>query len=168
MNASDLELPPHLYNHTTGSTGSDLPRVTLDADKLIAWSERGRGDAVERWCKQFCDRELDAIDTWEDNRVLQLEEEWMSIEKDVEEEEEDEDENRYHQACDLVAREADARRARAHARKVEQQAAIERRVQEARAYIAAHKSESPPEEAPWFDYLLALAGIAAVAFVLMT
>lgn len=168
MNASDLELPLHLYTETTDPAGSVLPRVVLDADKLIAWSELGRGDAVEIWCKQFCDRELDAIDAWEDNRILQLEEEWMSIEKDVEEEEEDEDENRYHLACETVAREADARRARARARMVEQRAAIERRVQEARVYIAAHKSRAPPEDVPWFDYLLALAGVAALAFVLLT
>jgi len=166
MNASDLELPPHLYTAAT-DPDSGRQQVMLNADKLIAWSEQGGGDAVDSWCRQFCDRELDAIDVWEDNRILELEEEWMSDDKDVEDEDEDEDEHRYHLACEAVAREAASKRAGARERLAEHKAAIERRVREARDYAAAHKPP-PEEEEHWFEYLLALAGAAAVAFVLLT
>ena len=165
MNTSELELPQHVYKETTNPDGT----VTMDtfaSDKLIAWSEDGYGDAIDKWCKQVCDRKIEAIDTWEDNRILQLEDEWMLIEKNEYDEDEDEDEERYHLACDVVTREAGVKRDGARERMVEHKAAIEELAQQAREFIATHKP--PPQEDNLTGYLVAIAAFAAVAYVLVT
>ena len=81
MNTSEPELPQHLYTEATEPDGT-ATRATIAADKLIAWSEDGRGDAVDSWCQQIHDREIKAIDAWEDDRILQLEDEWIALEQD--------------------------------------------------------------------------------------
>lgn len=165
MNTSELELPQHLYTESTGPDGS-ATRVTLASDKLIAWSEGGRGDAIDQWCRQLCDRKIAAINTWKDNRILQLEDDWASTENHVEDEDDDEEEERYHLACELVIREAEMKRTAARERMAEQKAAIEKLVQQARAFNAAQTP--PPQESHMAGYLVVIAALAAVAYVLLT
>ena len=158
MNTSELELPRHLYSETEKPDGTGY-KVTFTAEKLIAWSEDGYGDAIDKWCKQIFDRKIEAIDAWEEHRFLQLEEEWLSVEND---EDDDEAEEHYHLACDAVAREADIKRDAAMERMAEHKAAIERLVQESKDFIAS--DETPPEEEHILGYLIGLAAVAAVAY----
>jgi hypothetical protein len=169
MNTSEPLLPKHLYIESTAPDGT-ASRITFAPDKLIAWSEGGRGDAIEKWCEQVCDKKIVAINTWEDNQILYLEDEWASAENDVEEDDEDEDEIRLHLACDAVTREAKMKREIAREQMAEHKAAIEKLVQQARAVNTAHKP--PPRENHLVGYLIAVSigiGIGiAVAYVLFT
>lgn len=165
MNTPELELPGHIYDETAAADGT-ATRVTYSADRLVAWSEQERGDAIEKWCKQICDRRLERIDAWEDNRILLLEDDWLSVEQDTEEEEGDENEGRYHLACEAVVREAASKRDIARKQMVENSAAIEKLVKEARDHIEAHRP--PPQEAHFVGYFLAIAAVAAVAYVVVT
>lgn len=170
MNTSEPELPQHLYTETT-EPGGTATRATVATDKLIAWAEDERGDAVDRWCQQIHDKEIKAIDAWEDDRILQLEDEWMSLEHDEdaeydEDEDEDEDERRYHLACEAVIKEASIKRGGARKRMAENRAAIEALVEQSRAYIETHKP--PPHEGHTLEYLVALAVFAAVVYLLLT
>jgi hypothetical protein len=165
MNTSELELPMHIYDETTAPDGTGT-RVAYSADRLVAWAEQERGGAIEKWCKQICDRTLENIDAWEDNRILQLEDEWLSIEQDIEEDEDDEHEGRYHLACDTVVREAVSKRDNASKQMVKHSAAIEKLVKEARNHIDAHRP--PPQEEHFVGYFLAIAAVAAVAYVVVT
>lgn len=165
MNTPVPELPIHLYDENSpldGNTG----RVSFSAERLVAWSEQDRGDAVEKWCRQICKRKLETIDTWEDDRILQLEDEWLAVEQDIEEDEDDENEERYHQACDDVVREAAGKRVRAREEMRRHSAAIEKLVQEARAHIDAHRP--PPQEEHYIGYFIAIAAVAAAAYVAVT
>jgi hypothetical protein len=169
MNTSEPLLPKHLYIHSTAPDGT-VTNVTFSPDKLLAWSECGRGDAVDKWCKQICDKKIAAINTWEDNRILQLEDDWASAENDVEDEDEDEDEIRFNLACEAVTREATMKRENAREQMAEHKAAIEKLVRQARASNAAHTP--PPQESHLVRYLIAVGiGIVmgiAVAYVLFT
>ena len=160
MKTSDLELPLHLYTETRDQDGVETGG-TFAADKLVAWSEDGYGDAIDKWCNQICRRELDVIETWEDDRILQLEDDWVSVENDG-----DEDEQRYHLACEAITREAGTKRDNARDRMAEHKTAIEELVQESRNWIEAHKP--PPQEDNYVGYLVAIAAIAAGAYVLVT
>jgi hypothetical protein len=165
MKTPELELPKHVYDESTAPDGSGT-RLTYSAERLVAWAERERGDAIGKWCRQICDRTLENIDAWEDNRILQLEDEWVSIEQDIEDDEDDENEHHYHQACDTVVREAASKRDRARQQMLEHSAAIEKLVREARNHIEAHRP--PPQEEHFVGYFLAIAAIAAVAYVVVT
>lgn len=169
MNTPELELPKHLYTDTADPDAT-ATMDTIVPDKLIAWSEDGYGDAIDRWCKQICDRKIEAIEAWEDNRILQLEDEWISLEHDGDDDEYDEDqdegEGHYHLACDAVNRDAVVKRDGARERMAEHKTAIEELVQQSREFIAAH--QPPPQEDHWVGYLLAIAAVAAVAYVLFT
>lgn len=165
MNTSERELPKHLYIESTGPDGA-ASRFTFAPDKLIAWSESGRGDAIDKWCKQICDKKIVAINTWKDNQILHLEDDWASAENNIEEEDEDEEERRYHLACEQVARKARMKREIARKQMAEHKAAIEKLVRQARAFSAAHTP--PPQEGHLIGYLIAAAAIAAVAYVLIT
>jgi hypothetical protein len=171
MNTSEPLLPKHLYIDSTTPDGT-VTKVTIAPDKLLAWSEGGRGDAVDKWCKQICDKKIVAINTWEDNRILQLEDEWASAENDVEEEdeEEDEDEIRFNLACEVVSRDAEMKREVAREQMAEHKTAIEKLVRQAKASNAAYTP--PPQESHLAKYLIAVGiGIVmgiAVAYVLFT
>lgn len=162
MNTPEPELPIHLYDENTPLDGN-TNRISFSAERLVAWSEQDRGDAIEKWCKQIYKRKLESINAWEDDRILQLEDEWMSIEQDVEEDEDDENEQRYHQASDAVVRQAAGRRARAREEMTQHSATIRKLVQEARAHIDAHTP--PPQEEHYVGYFIAIAIVAAVAYV---
>jgi hypothetical protein len=162
MKTPELELPRHIYDETTAPDGA-VTRVTYSADRLVAWSEQERGDAIEKWCKQICDRTLERIDAWEDERILQLEDEWLSVERDMEEDEDDENEDHYHLACEAVVREAAGKRDSARKQMIERSAAIEKLVQEARDHIDAHRP--PAQEEHFVGYLLAIAAVATVAYL---
>lgn len=165
MNTSELELPTHLYIKST-DPDSAASRVTFAPDKLIAWSEGGRGDAIDTWCKQICDKKIVAINTWKENQIIHLEDEWASVENDIEDEDDDEEEKRYHLACESVIREAKMKREIAREQMAEHKAAIEKLVGQARAFNAAHKP--PPQESHLVGYLIAIAAVVAVAYVLIT
>ncbi|MEN8107251.1 MAG: hypothetical protein ABFS22_04515 [Pseudomonadota bacterium] len=169
MNTSELELPKHLYTETADPDGP-ATMDTIVPDKLIAWSEDSVGDAIDRWCKQICNRKIEVIDAWEDNRILQLEDEWISLEHDGDDDEydddQDEDERHYHLACDAVNSNAAVKRDVARERMAEHKTAIEELVQQSREFITAH--QPPPQEDHWVGYLLAIAAVAAVAYVLIT
>jgi hypothetical protein len=169
MNTSEPLLPKHLYLDSADPDGT-VTRVTFSPDKLIAWSESGRGDAIDKWCKQICDKKIAAINTWEDNRILQLEDDWASAENNVEEEDEDEEEERYHLACEVVSRDAEMKREVAREQMAEHKAAIEKLVRQARTHNAA--LTPPLQESHLVGYLIALGiGICigiAVAYVLIT
>jgi hypothetical protein len=169
MNTSEPLLPKHLYVDSTGPDGT-VSRFTFAPDKLIAWSEDGHGDAIDKWCKHVCDKKIVAINTWEDNQILYLEDEWASVENDIEEEDEDEDEIRFHFACEAVTREAEMKRETAREQMAEHKAAIEKLVRQTRASHASHTQ--PPQESHLVRYLIAVGigiGIGiAVAYVLFT
>ena len=169
MNTSETILPKHLYIESTAPDGT-ATKVTLPPDKLFAWSEVGGGDAIDNWCKQICDEKIAAINTWEDDRILQLEDEWVSSENDVEEEDEDEEEKRYHLACDVVSRDAEMKRQIAREQMAEHKVAIEKLVRQARTFNEAHTP--PREEKHLVGYLVvaisAVLAIAVVAYMLIT
>jgi hypothetical protein len=169
MNTSEPLLPKHLYSDSTAADGT-VPRLTVSPEKLIAWSEGGNGDAIDKWCKHICEKKIVAINTWEDNQILYLEDEWASIENDVEDEDEDEDENRFHFACEAVTREAQMKRDIAREQMTEHKAAIEKLVKQARGASATHIP--PSHENRLVRYLIAVAigiGIGiAVAYLLFT
>lgn len=169
MNTSEPLLPKHLYIETTDPDGT-VSRFTFAPDKLIAWAEDGSGDAIDKWCKHVCDKKIVAINIWEDNQILYLEDEWASAENDIEEEDEDEDETHFHLACEAVSRKAEMKREIAREQMAEHKAAIEKLVRQARAFNAA--PASPPQESHLAGYLIAVAvgiGIGiAVAYVLFT
>jgi len=162
-------LPKHLYIDSTDPDGT-VTKVTIAPDKLLVWSEGGRGDAVDKWCKQICDKKIVAISTWEDNRILQLEDDWVSSENDVEQEDEDEEEEHYHLACEVVSRDAEMKREVAREQMAEHKTAIEKLVRQAKASNAAYTP--PPQESHLAKYLIAVGiGIVmgiAVAYVLFT
>ena len=169
MNTSEPILPKHLYTESTAPDGT-ATKVTFVPDKLIAWSEVGGGDAIDNWCKQICDKKIAAINTWEDDRILQLEDEWASSENDVEEEDEDEEEKRYHLACEVVSRDAEMKRDLAREQMSEHKAAIEELVRQTKTFNETHTS--PKEEKHLVGYLAvaisAVLAIAVVAYMLIT
>ena len=169
MNTSEPILPKHLYIEST-APDETATKVTFAPDKLIAWSEVGGGDAIDNWCRQICDEKIAAINTWEDDRILELEDEWVSSENDVEEEDEDEEEKHYHLACEVVSRDAEKKREIAREQMAEHKAAIEKLVRQARTFNDAHTP--PKEEKHLVGYLVvaisAVLAIAVVAYVLIT
>ena len=171
MNTSEPLLPKHLYLDSTGPDGT-VSRLAYSRDKLLAWSEDGHGDAIDKWCKHVCDKKIDAINTWEDNQILSLEDEWASTERDVEEEDEDEDEDeiRYHLACEAVTGEAEKKREIAREQMAEHKAAIEKLVRQARSSSTTRLP--PAQESHLVRYLIALGtgiGIGiTVGYVLFT
>jgi len=171
MNTPEPLLPKHLYPDPTGPDGT-ASRLAYSHDKLLSWSEEGHGDAIDKWCKHVCDEKIDAINTWEDNQILSLEDEWASTERDVEEEYEDEDEDeiRYHLACEAVTGEAEKKREIAREQMAEHKAAIEKLVRQ------ASTSSTPPlppaQQSHLPRYLIALGtgiGIGiAIGYVMFT
>ena len=69
MSAQELELPFYLYTEKKGTDGI-VTGLTYKAEKLVAWAESGRGDAVDKLCAQGLVRASEAIADWQANQVL--------------------------------------------------------------------------------------------------
>jgi hypothetical protein len=167
-----MELPMYLYTETTSPCGT-LTKAIVAPDKLISWAEEGRGDAIVRLCRKVCEKKIEAIDAWESDRILQLEDEWIEAgdEEDVygrEDEDEDEDvnEKRYHLACEAVVRKAEKQRARVRERMTEHKTAVEKLVQEAREFVAAYEPPPQEEEDNILAYLLGIGAVVTAGYVL--
>lgn len=166
MKISEMELPQYLYTKTTSSCGTKT-KYTIAPDKLVSWAEEGRGDAIYELCQTVYERKLASINTWERDRMLQLEDEWMTagdgedmhIRRFV-------NVKRYPTTREDVAREAEMKRANAKKRLTEHQTALVKLVQEARVFISAHYADQ--EEDDMLAYLLAIGAIGAFAYVLLT
>lgn len=162
MHALDLELPKHLYTETRAPDGT-LTDITFVPEKLIAWYEYSRGDALHRWYQDIADRELETIAAWEDNQLLQLEEDWQEQENG---ENDDAAEAQYDLDCQAITRKADSRREAVMTRIQESRAAIEELVSQSREHIASHQ---PAESVDYtFITLLAIGGAAALVFMLIS
>ena len=162
MHALELQLPKHLYTETTSPDGTST-EITYASEKLIAWYEYGRGDALRGWYQDISDREIEAIDAWEDNQFLQQEERWLEQENG---QDDDAAEAQYDLACQAIAREADSRRAAVRQRIDETMAAIEQLVSQSREHIAAHQPEEPVDHT--FMILVALGGAIALLYMLIS
>ena len=162
VHALELQLPKHLYTETRGPDGT-LSDITFVPEKLIAWYEYRCGAALQRWYQDICDREIEAIDAWEDNQFLRQEEQWLEQENG---QDDDAAEAAYDLACQAIAREADSRREAVIARIAETKAAIEELVTESREYLAAHQPEEPVDHT--FITLLALGGTIALVIMLIS
>ena len=162
MNTQDLELPLHLYIETSDPDGEGT-HLTCSAEKVVAWADYGKGDAIERLCRQGYDRDDEAIRAWEDHRYLLLEEQWAAVENGVDD---DEEERRYALACEAVGREAAEKRAAARARMEERRSGLVELVQQSREYLAANHPAG--HEKSYAGLLFILAAAAVLAFVLLT
>lgn len=162
MDATELGLPLHLYSETRDEDGTETG-ITIAPEKLVDWSTHRYGDAIDRLCRQKYDSEIDAIDAREQHRLLLLEDRWLTLENGVDD---DEHEQQYCLDCDAVAREADARRAAAAARRDERKAAIEKLVLRARAHLKT--AQPAPQEDSSLGYLIAFVVVSALAYTLLT
>ena len=160
MNTSEPELPPHLYIEIPDPDDEQI-RTTLDTEKLVKWSRYGHGNAIDEWCKHVCERKINAIYEWEEDRHLQLEENWISVEN---EEDDDGHEQHYHLACEEVSRIARQKRQATIEQNAAHKTAIEKLVEEARGVIDAHQ---PPDEDHFFDYVLVTSIVVLLVYVLM-
>ena len=162
MDAFALHLPKHLFTEIRDEGGA-VTGVTYAADKLAAWSGNGCGDAAGKLCQEIFGNELAEINTWQDNQLLLLEEQWLKLENGEDDEEE---EAQYDLACEAVCSEAEERRDVARQRMEQRRAAIDKLVLESMEHIA----NSAPEhsESHFGGYLIALLMLAGVVYVLMT
>lgn len=162
VRALELQLPKHLYTETTAPDGT-ITDITYAPEKLIAWFEYSRGDALNRWYQDISDREIEAIDAWEDNQFLLQEERWLEQENDLDD---DAAEAQYDLACQAIAREADSRRNAVLTRIDDTKAAIEELVAQSREHIAAHQPDEPVDNT--FMVLLALGAAIALVYMLIS
>jgi hypothetical protein len=162
VHASELQLPKHLYTETRAPDGT-ITDIIYAPEKLIAWYEYSRGDAVHKWYQDICDREIEAINAWEDNRFLQQEETWLEQENGLDD---DAAEAQYDLACQAIARKADSRRNAVMTRIDATKAAIEELVTQSREHIAAHQPAEPVDNT--FMILLALGGAIALVFMFIS
>jgi len=162
VHALELQLPKHLYTETRAADGT-ITDITFATEKLIAWYEYGRGDALHRWYQDICDREIEAIDAWEDNQFLLLEEKWLEQENG---QDDDAAEAHYDLACQTIATEADNRREAVMRRIQEIRADIDKLVAQSREHLAAHQPEYPVDYT--FMTLLAVGGAIALVYMLIS
>jgi hypothetical protein len=158
VHALELQLPKHLYTETRAPDGT-ITDITFVPEKLIAWYEYSRGDAIHRWYQDICDREIEAIDDWEDNQFLLQEEKWLEQENG---QDDDAAEIQYDLACQAIASEAKSRRDAVLARIRETKSDIEKLVMQSREYLAAHQPDEPVDHT--FMILLALG--CAIALII--
>jgi hypothetical protein len=166
MKISEMDLPQHLYTKTTSPCGTNI-KYTIAADKLVSWAGEGRGDAINELCQTVYAKNIASINAWERDRMLQLEDEWTKAG-------DGEDiysrkfvtVKHYPTTREDVAKDAEMKRANAKERLDEHQLALEKLVQEAKMYIAAHYADQ--EEGDMLPYLLILGAIGAFAYVLLT
>jgi hypothetical protein len=161
MDGLALQLPRHLYIETKDDKGV-VTDVTYATDKLIAWSDNGSGDAVDKLCEQICNSELETIDARVEHLLLLLEEQWQMLENGIDDEEE---EAQYDLACEAAVAEAQAQREEARQRRDQRKAAINRLVLQSMEHVANNSVGHP--ESTGAGYLLALAVLAGLAYVLL-
>ena len=162
MDATELGLPRYLYTETKDPDGA-VTGMTIASEKLVDWAARGYGDAIDGLCRQIYDNEIDTIDAWEQNRLLLLEDRWLTLENGVDD---DAHEQQYNLDCDAVAREADTRRDTAGATMARRKSAIEALVLRANAHLKTRRPA--PQEGNVFGYLFALAAASTLGYVLLT
>jgi hypothetical protein len=162
VHAPDLELPKHLYTETRAPDGT-LTDITFIPEKLIAWYEYSQGEALHRWYQDICDREIEAIDAWEDNQFLLQEEKWLEQENG---QDDDTAEMQYELACQAIASEAKSRRDAILARIHDTKADVEKLVMQSREHIAAHQPDEPVDHT--FMILLAIGGAIALIISLIS
>ena len=165
MKLSEMELPQHLYTIATSPCGTDTT-YRFPADKLVSWADAGRGSAIIELCHTVYERNLESINAWERDRMVELEDDLMTS---------GDGENirgrkyvnvkRHPTTREAVAKEAELKRANAKVRLGEHQVAIEKLVQEARSVVAAHYAQDEDDMLP---YLLILGVIGVFAYVLLT
>jgi uncharacterized protein RhaS with RHS repeats len=162
METLDLELPLYLYTETTDPQGA-ATRITYTADKLVAWADGGRGDAIEKLCLQIYYRDVEVVRAWQEHQYLLLEETWAAIENGVDDAE---NENQYTLACDAVGREADEKCDVAGVRMEERKVGLVKLVQQSKDHIAANKPAT--QESSSSGYLLLLVAASVLAYVLLS
>lgn len=168
MKTSELELPKDLYTEANSPCGT-MTRFIIAPDKLVSWAESEQGDAILRLCNQACERKLKDIDAWESNRIMQLEGKCIAAGNDegaYSLEDQGLTEQSYHVVCETIAREAEMKRASIREGMSEHKNAVEKLVQDARAFIATH--QPPPQEDDVAVYLLAICAILVLGYVLFT
>jgi hypothetical protein len=164
MKTSEMELPQHLYTKTTSPCGTDT-KYSIAADKLVSWAEEGRGNAIIELCHAVYERNLANINAWENDRMLQLEAEWMTAGDSADTHSRKYINVKHHPTTrEDVAKEAEMKRANAKERLAEHQIALEKLVQEARSVIAAHYAQ---EEDDMLPYLLIFLAIGAFVYFLL-
>jgi hypothetical protein len=165
MKTSELELPQHLYTEATSPCGA-MTRL-IAPDKLVSWSEEGRGDAIFSLCHTVHERKLANINAWERDRIQQLEDELMSAGND-----EGMSGSKYvnvkyyHTTLEDVAREVELKRANVKERMTKHQTAIEELVQEAREIISAFVAQQ--DEGDMLTYLLVIVAVVAACYAFFT
>jgi len=166
MKISELKLPKHLYTRTTSPCGTRT-KFTFAPDKLVSWAQEGRGDAIANLCRNVYERRIANVNAWERKRLLELEDEWMDAGNDEEmHARKFKNVKHYPITPEDVVREAEVKRASIKKRMAEHQTAIEKLVQDARAFLIAY--EAHREEDNMLAYLLAIGAIGAVVYVLMS
>jgi len=162
MSVMQLNLPQYLFIETRDDQGLVTGSI-LDADRLLAWAEHGYGDAIGCYCRKLLDSEIQAINAWQERRLLLLDERWQEEEND---ENDDAAERQYAQACEDVVAEADRRRDRAASHMARRQAAIEHLVREAEAHMAENRPAE--DEDMSMGLLFALLAIGVLVYTLLT
>jgi hypothetical protein len=117
---------------------------------------------MDKLCRTIYENELADISHWEDNQLLQLEEDWLEVENG---EDDDELEEQYHLSCEAVTREADEKRAVAKAQMIKRQAAIENLVSQCEEHIEEHTPEQRGGHLA--EYMLAMLAIGALTYILL-
>ena len=162
MSALELNLPQHLYVESKDEEGA-VTGIELDADRLLAWAGHGYGNSITHYCDRLLEREIQAIDTWQERRLLLLDEQWQEAENG---EDDDAAEQHYALACDQVLSEAERRRARARGLMARHQAAIEQLVREAEAHLEENRPAEDDNASMGLMFFLLAAG--AIIFTLFT
>ena len=159
MTAIDLMLPEHLYKESRNQQG-ELTDVTYLHDRLINWCDRGKG--VQQLCGTVYENQVMEISRWEDDQLLMLEEQWLAVENG---EDDDDDEEQYHLDCEAVTREAEEKRAIAKSHMGKRHSAIEELLSECARHIEKHKP--PPRPSHAAEYLIAMAVLGALTYVML-
>lgn len=162
MNAAERILPQHLFVEARDGEGR-VTGLELDADKLLTWAGHGQGKSVTDYCHKLRDLEYRKIETWQERRLLLLDEAWQEAENGIDD---DAAETRYELECEQVLEEAEQRRTRAAENCARQQSAIEQLVQEAEA----HLEETRPQEDDnaSMGLMFFLLAVGAAIFILYT
>jgi hypothetical protein len=162
MSAPELNLPQYLYVEAIGDDGSVTGRE-LDADRLLVWAGHGYGNSITDYCNRLLEQEFLTIENWQEQRLLQLDEQWQEAENG---EDDDAAEQFYDQACERVLEEASQRRANATAQITQQQSAIEELVRDAEAHLEKNRPAEDDNASMGLMLLLAAAGV--LVFTLLT
>jgi len=160
MSTLELELPFYLYTEKTDHDGS-VTGMNYKAEKLVAWAEDGRGDAVDKLCEQIHKRDLELIEAWKDHQFLLLEETWVAVEGGINDAA---NEKQYELACNAVHTEAQEKGAIAGQKKQQRKSDIEKLVMQSRKCLANCPA---PQESNASGYLAALAALSVLVYVVL-